>query len=93
MRAAVAALLRFRGSPFDTRWSRAMASSAKKRVLPSGQGQVVAQVGGRLADVHGRDGEPGDDALVQGGKGAVPLAPHDFQGVWNYTINAQSDAA
>jgi hypothetical protein len=24
---------------------------------------------------------------------AVPLAPHEFQGVWNYTINAQSDAA
>jgi len=24
---------------------------------------------------------------------AVPLAPHDFQGVWNYTISAQSDAA
>ena len=24
---------------------------------------------------------------------AVPLAPHDFQGVWNYTIAAQSDAA
>lgn len=24
---------------------------------------------------------------------AVPLAPHDFQGVWNYTISAQSDSA
>ena len=24
---------------------------------------------------------------------AIPLAPHDFQGVWNYTISAQSDAA
>jgi len=24
---------------------------------------------------------------------AVPLAPHEFQGAWNYTINAQSDAA
>ena len=24
---------------------------------------------------------------------AVPLEPHEFQGAWNYTINAQSDAA
>jgi transposase len=24
---------------------------------------------------------------------ALPLAPHEFQGVWNYTINAQSDGA
>ncbi len=24
---------------------------------------------------------------------AVPLEPHDFHGEWNYTINAQSDAA
>ncbi len=24
---------------------------------------------------------------------AVPLAPHEFQGAWNYTINAKSDAA
>ena len=24
---------------------------------------------------------------------AIPLAPHEFQGAWNYTINAQSDAA
>ncbi len=24
---------------------------------------------------------------------AVPLAPHDFHGEWNYTINAQTDLA
>jgi len=24
---------------------------------------------------------------------AVPLDPHDFHGDWNYTINAQSNAA
>ena len=31
--------------------------------------------------------------VTDGQLAAVPLAPHDFQGVWNYTINAQSDAA
>src|SRR5215210_4361440 len=31
--------------------------------------------------------------ITDAGLAAVPLAPHDFHGEWNYTINAQSDLA
>src|SRR6266516_3969572 len=63
MRAAVAALLSFLGSPPATRWSLATASSANR-------GEVVAQVGGGVGQVHGLEGVAGGDALVEGGEDA-----------------------
>lgn len=39
----------------------------EERLLLARERQVVAQVGGRLAEVHRLDGEPRRDALVQRG--------------------------
>jgi hypothetical protein len=47
----------------------------EKRLLAAGQGQVMAQVGGGLGEVHRLDGEPGGDPLVQGGEHAHAQLP------------------
>ncbi len=47
-----------------------MASSAKELVGATGECEMVAEIGGGVAEVHGRDVEAGGNPLVQGGEDA-----------------------